>query len=175
MQSAQNSFHSIVAEHQNAVLRVCRSILRDDHLGADAAQETFLRLWQRLEQTTSGVARPLQTGAWLKRVAVTTSLDQLRARSRRAASIEDAGAEEPAPERLPEAELAARELDERFRRALDELSDGQRTVFLLRHSAGMPLAQVAETLGVAPTTVKTQFARAVLRLQEALRAFEPSE
>ncbi len=168
-------FEQIVSRHRAPVLRVCRSILHDEHLGADAAQETFLRLWQRLDRTGPGSERPRQIGAWLKRVAVTASLNQLRIRGRAIARDESSAAAEPTQERAPEAELASRELNERFERALTGLSDGQRTVFLLRHSGGMSLARVAELLGVSPTTVKTQFARAVLRLQTALRAFEPKE
>jgi len=73
-----------------------------------------------------------------------------------------------AEERVAQAELA-----ESFERALERLSDGQRTVFLLRHAGGLRLAEVAETLDVSLSTVKTQFARACLKLQDALRPFEP--
>ena len=52
--------------------------------------------------------------------------------------------------------------------------EGQRTVFLLRHEGGLPLAEVAETLGVALPTVKTQFARACLKLQSRLRPYRPN-
>ena len=167
------SFERLVAEHRHAVLRHCRAIVRDDHLGADAAQETFVRLWRAL---SSGAA-PQSVAAWLRRVATTASLDALRrgarVRAESRAETPDALVETAARDAPPDEEAAARELDERFEHALRSLSEGQRTVFLLRHAAGLPLAQVAETLGLAPSTVKTQFARACLALQHALRAFEP--
>lgn len=170
--STEAGFEELVAEHRQAVVRVCRSILRDDHLGADAAQETFLRLWRYQREGRP----PGSTAAWLRKVAVSTSLDLARRRKTRAAKEDDlltvdAGREHSAP--APEVELAERELLEHLERALATLSEGQRTIFLLRHAGGLPLAQVAETLGVAPTTVKTQFARACLRLQSALRAHRP--
>jgi DNA-directed RNA polymerase specialized sigma24 family protein len=59
-----------------------------------------------------------------------------------------------------------------FERALLELPDGQRTVFLLRHEGGLTLAEVADALGVAVPTAKTQFARACLKLQEKLAPFQ---
>ena len=63
MNGTQSSFQSIVAEHQSTVLRVCRSILHDEHLGADAAQETFLRLWQRLDRATE-LSDKLDSNRW---------------------------------------------------------------------------------------------------------------
>jgi RNA polymerase sigma-70 factor (ECF subfamily) len=179
------SFDRLVAEHQRSVLRISRSILRDEHLGADAAQETFVRLWRSLE---AGRA-PENSGGWLQRVAVTAALD-LRRRRRSRAARERQLAGEPGPSdharaRLeagepafesreqPERAVHERELEERFERALATLSEGQRTIFLLRHSGGLTLAEIAETLDIALPTAKTQFARACLRLQAALRPFRP--
>ncbi len=163
-------FERLVAEHQRDVLRVCRSVLRDDHLGADAAQETFFRLWRELEEGRE----PERSGAWLRRVAVTASLDLHRRRAARGETEPETGiASEPVEERGPPEVVATNELLGRLERALDSLSDGQRTIFLLRHSAGLSLSEVADSLGVALPTVKTQFARACLKLQQSLRSFRP--
>jgi RNA polymerase sigma factor (sigma-70 family) len=163
--AALATFEDLVARHQVEVLRVCRTILRDEHLGADAAQETFVRLWRRIAEGRE----PEKTSAWLRRVAVSTSLDLARTRiaRKREAQIAEtlADTRTVAPD--------AGEWVERFERALAELSDGQRTVFLLRHEGGMALSEVAETLGVSLPTVKTQFARACLKLQEKLAKFRP--
>jgi len=56
-------FERLVAEHERDVLRVCRSVLRDEHLGRDAAQETFVRLWRAL----AGGRTPERVAAWLRR------------------------------------------------------------------------------------------------------------
>jgi RNA polymerase sigma-70 factor (ECF subfamily) len=161
------TFEHLVAEHQREVLRLCRTILRDEHLGADAAQETFLRLWRRLEDGRE----PDHSCAWLRRVAVTTSLDVARTRTNRA---RETVIQESLPDRRATSpSLGEAELRERFERALAELPDGQRTVFLLRHEGGLRLAEVAETLGIALATAKTQFARACLKLQEKLVDFRP--
>jgi len=41
------------------------------------------------------------------------------------------------------------------------------------HDGGLSLAEVADSLDVALTTVKTQFARAVLKLQSKLQPHSP--
>lgn len=166
--SAPSTFDRLVATHRDEVLRLCRAVVREEHLSLDAAQETFVRLWRR---NTSGRA-PDDARAWLRRVAVSTALDLARQRR--------ANARLGAPGDLDELEhVAARssepiealesgELEHRLRAALATLPEGQRTIFLLRHEAGLSLSDVAATLELAPTTVKTQFARAVLKLQAQL-------
>jgi RNA polymerase sigma-70 factor (ECF subfamily) len=168
------TFDGLVAEHQRAVLGICRSILRDEHLGADAAQETFLRLWRRL-----GAGRaPDSLRAWLGRVAVTTSLDVARRRRVRAEAdalraADDRAAERDSTEPAHAAENA--ELVRMLEAAVAHLPEGQRTVFQLRHFGGLSLRDVAAVLDVALPTVKTQFARACLKLQAALAAHRPED
>lgn len=175
MPASPASFDDLVAAHGAEVARVCRSILRDEHLGADAAQETFLRLWRRARDGE----RIERAGGWLRRAAVRVSIDLARRRSARAGStpaaeadvesVGDAGAA------LPVEQLERAELRRRFEHALQELPEGQRTVFLLRHDGGLALADVADALGVEAATVKTQFARACLALQAKLRGFRPED
>ena len=165
--AAVATFEDLVSRHGREVLRLCRSIVRDEHLGADAAQETFARLWRRIAEGRE----PEHSSAWLRRVAVSTSIDVARSRAARRREREVA-------EALPDRRTAGAgdaELLERFEEALAGLPEGQRSVFLLRHEGGLKLAEVAETLGVALPTVKTQFARACLKLQEKLAAFRPEK
>jgi RNA polymerase sigma-70 factor (ECF subfamily) len=160
-------FERLLAEHERDVLRVCRSVLRDEHLGRDAAQETFVKL---LDAVRFGAA-PERWAAWLRRAAVTCALDLGR---RRAARPQTALASEPAdPSDACDPALGAarHELADGLDRAVATLPEGQRTVFLLRHAGGYTLSEVADALDLALPTVKTHFARAALRLQHALVAF----
>jgi len=166
--AASVAFEELVTRHEREVLAVCRSILRDDHLSYDAAQETFLRLWTRIRDRRG----PEQPGGWLRKVALSTALDLARrgsARRDETLTPEHDRASHSSAERAS----FASELAERYEAALAELPEGQRTVFLLRHEGGLRLTQVAETLGVAHATVKTQFARACLKLQAHLKPFDP--
>jgi RNA polymerase sigma-70 factor (ECF subfamily) len=160
-------FERLVALHERDVLRAACAVLADEHLGRDAAQEAFVRLWRALADG----AAPERAAAWLRRAAVTAALDLRR---RRAARPEEPAAIDELPARGtgPEAEARRAELEARLARAVDRLPEGQRAIFLLRHEGGLTLAEVAETLELALPTVKTQFARACLKLQAALRPFE---
>jgi RNA polymerase sigma-70 factor (ECF subfamily) len=168
-------FNELVAAHERSVFRLCRSILRDDHLGLDAAQETFLRLWRRMARGTA----PEPALPWIRKAAVSAAVDLARRRRRQDDATDRLRATGRAPVdsgvRSPGEQAAGNELRARFETALARLAEGQRTVFLLRHDGGLTLAEVAESLGVKLPTVKTQFARACLRLQAALTAFNAQE
>lgn len=169
---ARARFDALVAEHQEHVLRVCRAIVRDEPLANDAAQETFVRLWRRLDAERA----PQDSGAWLRRVAVSAAIDLTRARRNLPEDGEPARlAALPAEQREPLDVLAAGELAECFERAVEELPAGQREIFLLRHDGGLSLAEVADSLELALPTVKTQFARAALKLQAKLAGFRPPD
>ena len=63
------------------------------------------------------------------------------------------------------------DLKRRLAAAIDALPDGYRTVFLLHDVEGYTHEEIAETLGVASGTSKTQLFRARAKLREALRDF----
>jgi RNA polymerase sigma-70 factor (ECF subfamily) len=155
-------FEALVAHHRGEVFALCRSVLRDEHLGADAAQEAFIRLWKRMQSAGT----PAEPRGWLRKAALSSAIDQLRRKGRTEPVAE-------LPERAAEESRSDPELLARFERALSELPEGQRAVFLLRHDAGLTLLEIAGTLGVSRETVRTQFARAALRLQSKLSAYRP--
>lgn len=169
------NFEQLIDEHGGPVHRVCRSILRDEHLGDDAAQETFVRLWQRIRRH----GPPDSIGGWIRRAAVSASLDLARRRRVRdtatRAVVQRATSASVESRDTPDSAAAAHELRRRYEAALNVLSDGQRTVFALRNDAGLPLRDIAEMLGLSLSTVKTQFARACVRLQAILAAFGDSD
>ena len=175
--AASAVFDQLVTRHEHEVLAVCRSVLRDESRSRDAAQETFLRLWKRLTDRRRE-DHPGNVQGWLRKVALSTSLDALRAGRAQRSEPLDAHVDEVAERALarseaPDRGLLDRELRDAYERALDELPEGQRVVFLLRHEGGLRLTDVADTLGVARATVKTQFARACVRLQAHLNPFAP--
>jgi RNA polymerase sigma-70 factor (ECF subfamily) len=169
--SGARGFEALVARHEHDVLRITRAVLRDEHLGADAAQEAFVRLWRRMGERGAALERP---DAWLRRAALSAALDLVRRREVRARDVQrEAHALEASPAAGPSPLTGASEAELRARldQALARLPEGQRTVFVLRHDGGLALREVADLLGVSLPTVKTQFARACLRLQAHLSAF----
>lgn len=123
---------------------------------ADAVQDAFVQL-HRHWRKVSAYDEPV---AWLRRVAVNRVQDQQRGVRRRDAAVgrlrvltSDAAASADAD--------AVADL----RTAVDALPPGQRLVIGLHHLTGLPVAEVADALGISEGTVKSQLhdARASLR------------
>ena len=70
----------------------------------------------------------------------------------------------------PEADAARAEMRRLMERAIDDLPDRFRVVFVLRTIEQMTATDVAALLGLPEETVRTRFHRARTRLQKALSA-----
>src|SRR4051794_38353528 len=67
--SDSEAFAALVARHGPAVLRVCRTVLHDDHLAEDAFQATFLALFKK----AGAIQAPDSLKGWLCGVAYKTA------------------------------------------------------------------------------------------------------
>jgi RNA polymerase sigma-70 factor (ECF subfamily) len=160
------AFERLLSLHESRVLRVVRllGIPPDDR--EDVAQEVFVRVFRHLD----GFRRGQPFGAWVYRIAVNACHDHRKRSLRR----QEAGTERDRLERAPAPVDGAEEridrLDRRRRleRALRELSERERAVFVLCEMEGLPTAHVARALGITSITVRRHLGRARRRLQEVL-------
>lgn len=162
-----DAFESIVRARMDAVYRLTSAILGDEADARDAAQETFVAAWRELPRLRD----PDRFEAWLQRVAVNASRMTLRARGRRRireipSSQVVALASRAAPN--SSADVDAGVLDAALRR----LPVGQRTILVLHHLEGQPLAAIAAVLDIPLGTAKSRLFSARRALGSALRAEE---
>ncbi len=151
----------------DAVYRLTSAILGDEADARDAAQETFVAAWRELPRLRD----PDKFEAWLQRVAVNASRMTLRARGRRRvreipSSQVDALASLAAPGRDTDDDASL--LDAALRRLTLE----QRSILVLHHLEGQPLAAIAAVLEIPLGTAKSRLFNARRALESALRAEE---
>jgi RNA polymerase sigma-70 factor (ECF subfamily) len=140
----------------------------------DLAQEVFVRLFRHAARY-----RPEQRFvAYCFRIARNVRIDDLRRAGTRpepeaAGSDDEASGEEPvAPPVDPLARLASQEAEQRLRRLVELLPDGQRSVFELAVLGELSYGEVSSILEIPVGTVKSRMFHAVRRLREALAAGE---
>jgi RNA polymerase sigma factor (sigma-70 family) len=160
-ETGEMAFSVLVERHGPMVLRVCRSILRDEHDSEDAFQATFLVLVDR----AGSVRERTSVGSWLHGVALRVaacargSSARRRAMERRAAdravTIYDPAAPEPDFAPMLHEELAG--LPERYRQPM-----------VLCYLEGLACEDVALRLGWPIGTVKSRLARGRERLRARL-------
>jgi RNA polymerase sigma-70 factor (ECF subfamily) len=164
----QECFEELVRRHHARIRQYCRQLTSDPGLGDDAAQEAFLKAFQRLD-SFRGEAK---FTTWLICIARNACIDLLRGRGRRFEEIGRGLQSDDAPEPRVEEDLAARiEARNLSTRILGGLSAPYREVILLREIHDMSYEDMVETLGISLDAVKGRLKRArdeIFRLIEAL-------
>jgi len=146
--------------------RAARLILRDPELARDAVQEALIRAWRDLPRLRD----PERFDAWLHRLTVNSCLDLVRRRRRRVVEVELDSIDKPTVHDHVGA-LSDREIVDAAMRRLDEHG---RAIVVLHYFLGMPLTDVAATLGVPIGTVKSRLHRALGEMRVSVETEPPS-
>lgn len=166
------AFTLLMRRHNRLLFRAARSILRDDAEAEDALQDAYLQIYRAIGQFR-GDAR---LSTWLTRIVVNEAIARSRKRHREAEvtplyadpGLQSTDAEERMTENTPEQGAMRAEARALLERALDELPDAFRTVFVLRAVEELSGEEVAAVLGIPEATVRTRFFRARALLRAAL-------
>lgn len=145
--------------HGTRIMRTALRILGNRADAEDVAQETFLRLHRRGIQFESDAS----LAAWLYRVAVNLCLDRTRAR-KPSAELRDLRS----PGISAESAAIRQQSRDILLAALEELPARERAAVVLREIEGLETPEVAEILGVAEATVRSQISKAVSKLRARL-------
>lgn len=152
------TFDEVVEQQYGRLVRIARLIVFDDGRAREIVQETFARALVRWDRV-GAYDRP---DAWLVTVTVRQAV-RARDRSRREVPSETTARSGAAAG--PAASVEAHVL---VQQGLAALSKQQRAVVVLHHLEDLPIAEVADRLGVTPGTVKVQLSRARARMAELL-------
>jgi RNA polymerase sigma-70 factor (ECF subfamily) len=165
------ALRAIMQANNRRLYRLARGILRSDSEAEDVVQETYVRAFTRLD----GFRGESGLSTWLSRIAINEALGRVRSRKPQVelgalpeAALEAQIIQFPLSSAAgdPEKSMAQREIQRVVERAIDELPDVFRMVFIARVMEGMNIEETAELLGVKPETVKTRLHRARTMLRE---------
>jgi RNA polymerase sigma-70 factor (ECF subfamily) len=149
------AFGHVVRTYQTPVYNLAYRMLGDRMEAEDAAQETFVRVFQKLDQYDP--ARPLRS--WLLAIAANHCVDRLR-RRRPTVSLNEALAVRGLPAGNPEVALVEKEGQERIQRLLMELKPVDRALVTLRYWYDCSYEEIAQAVDMTPSAVKSRLHRA---------------
>jgi len=157
------SLEELFARHHAELYRYAARFTGDADLAEDVVQDVFVRLVERPPADQQRVR------GWLFRVATTVAVDALRS-SRRRRGLALAWPDrlpmgDPSPDPASAAERS--ELRRRVREALQELSEKERAVLLMREE-GFAHREIADAVGTTTKSVGTMIARALDKLARRL-------
>lgn len=142
-------------------------IVRDVGSAEDLVQETFLRVWNRVQgfDVERGALGP-----WLLAVARNRAIDYIRSTGGKMSrsSLELEAAEHPSTFVNFEADVLNQDRARRVRSALGRLSENQRHAIELAYFEGLSQSEMAERMGQPLGTVKTWVRTALKNLREQL-------
>ncbi|MCK5806745.1 MAG: sigma-70 family RNA polymerase sigma factor [Lentisphaeria bacterium] len=150
---------------QSRVYALAYRYTNDADQALDLSQEVLLRVFSRIG--TFRAESSLET--WVYRIAVNTILGKLRY-ERWCEKLPEDLAESRTSAR-PERRLANEELGETIARAVSELPDSLRIVFVLVAIEHLPYPEVAQLLSLSVEAVRMRMSRARAQLRDRLRPY----
>jgi len=157
----QSACRALYDAHVDRIYRLMVRMVGDPDAAQDCTQETFINAFDRLDSFRSDS----RFSTWVHAIAVRTALNRLRRRKKsdeRDVALNDVSV----TDRTPSASDPT--VRDRLRRAVDDLSDIYRTVFLMHDVEGYKHSEIAETLDIAVGTSKARLSRARETLRETL-------
>jgi len=165
-------FAEVAARYRPQIFRFLLSSLRDPDAAETLTQDCLLkahRNWGSFRGDSSVMT-------WLLRIAINLQKDHWRSRrmqfwkttSQNAVDADDASNWLPSLESSPEQQAVAKDQVRLVWKAVKELSERQRTVFVLRHVEEMEIHEIATAIGLSEGTVKAHLSRAMGRVRAEL-------
>jgi RNA polymerase sigma-70 factor, ECF subfamily len=158
----RDAFAALVAMTSDRMYGVAVRILRDTVLAEDALQGALISVWRQLP----ALRDPDRFEAWVRRLLVHQCYAEARRRRSWAANVRVLPVDGPA---APDGLLSVIDRDS-LDRAFRRLSIEQRAVFVLHHHIGLPLTEIADTLGIPAGTARSRLHYATRVLRAAVEA-----
>jgi RNA polymerase sigma-70 factor (ECF subfamily) len=150
--------------HVDRIYRLAYRMAGDDELAQDFTQETFIRAFERLDSFRGEAS----LSTWLHAIATSVVLNGLRKLKRARDRETDLDAADGVAGRGRSAEP---DLKDRLYRAIDDLPERYRLVFVMHDVEGYTHEEIGAVLGVETGTSKAQLSRARAKLRTALSDF----
>jgi RNA polymerase sigma-70 factor, ECF subfamily len=178
-----DAFDELVTLFERPVHSICYRLLGDAEEARDAAQETFIKVYNSLGsfRGESGLK------TWIYRIAVNQAINQQRWWRRRhreqTVSLDlsrtDSRSDSegvldrslPSGSRSPEQEAISHERTDRIVAALGQIRTEYRVALVLREIEELSYEEIAETLSISVGTVKSRIARGREELRHRMKDF----
>lgn len=166
------AFGAIYLYHKSDVFRLCLRLTNNAADSEDLTQDVFLQVFRKLESFRGDAA----FSTWLHRIAVNATMMFLRSHRKHAAVPlnDDRPGETVESEYQHHSSGSSAFTCLALKRAIAELPQGRRNVLILHDVYGMNHAEVADRLGIAAITCKSQLHHARVELRTILGATRAS-
>lgn len=167
-------YYDLIAPYERMVYVSAMSLLRNEAEAEDCAQDAFLKAFCHLHEFKG----ESKFGSWLVRIALNEAKMKLRKmRAKLYDSLDntvDGEDDEYVPQilgdwrEIPSEALERKEIRDLLQKAVENLPEKYRVVFVLREIQNLDVATAAQVLGVSEEVIKTRLVRARLQMRDML-------
>lgn len=151
------AFTKIVRRYSGMVYGTCNRLLHNSADAEDVAQDCFVSLMEKSATVRSSL------GGWLHAKAVSRSLDRMRGAKRRVQREQSYAAEHG-----DRVEISIDDFLPHIDEAISNLSDELKIPIILRFLNGASHVEIAESLGIAESTVRYRIDKGIEKVREFL-------
>lgn len=175
-ESDESAFEALHLRYQRKILNFFYVMSHNCHTSNDLCQETFLRVWRVRKRYQATGSFPAYLFAIARLIWMEHQRQQQKTwRLGQSMAFEDTLHMAVPKQNLPDAQAARSEMETGIWRALDELPEEQRLVFVMRNIQGLSLDDIAAALDCPVNTVRSRKLLAVAKLRHLLsKAFAPA-
>jgi RNA polymerase sigma-70 factor (ECF subfamily) len=155
------AFQALVCGASDRLYAIAWRILRDPDRAEDALQQALIQIWEDLPDLRD----PGRFDAWTYRLVVHASYREARRERRWMSRIREIPVDPPGDDRAG-AVIDRDEIERGFRCLTPE----HRAVLVLHYYVGLPISEIAETLGIPVGTAGSRLHYAVRSLRAAFEA-----
>lgn len=156
---AQNELYK---RYAGAMYNICRRMMNDEDEAKDLLQDAFVEAFMKINNL-----KELSTfSAWIKRITVNKCINAIKKKRIFAISIDEnvdpAGEDESIDKEIIGHEAQA------IMNALEQISDGCRTVFNLYLFEGYDHKEISQIMGISESASKSQYSKAKQKIRDLL-------
>ncbi|MYI94986.1 sigma-70 family RNA polymerase sigma factor, partial [Candidatus Poribacteria bacterium] len=163
-----SAFTHLVEEYQKQVHALAWKIIGDFHIAEEIAQDTFLKVYQKLDT----LKNPQQFAGWLYVITSRLCYRWIRKNRKQAELLDDAEIgmlEETAYSKYVADENTKVRIEAQRKvvhKLLSKLQESERTVMVLHYFSEMTCEEISRFLGVSTSAIKSRLSRARQRLKK---------
>lgn len=168
--SDADAFEQIFRRLSEPVFRYVCGMTSGESVAHDITQDTFAKLWSVRDRTASiDSLRAYVFRMARNRVYNLQRNERTRRDNREELKNGRSDSAAPSPDRTVAADMLREQLDE----WIDELPERQREALILRRQRNMSHDEIADVMGIAPSTVNNHITRAMKHLRDRLHDYRP--
>jgi len=169
-QGDQDALKEIFDQYQKKVYGIAYGVVRHREEALDIVQEVFIKLFRSIKNFKG----KSHFYTYLYRMTMNTAIDHTRKMKRQPPPNREEDGEfqiSANPEERPDRVLAHKELEEKVKWAMNQLSPDQKAALVFREVEGLSYQEIAEAMGCSIGTVMSRLHYGRKRVQELLRDY----